>query len=920
MAANLVDLVKITVLNSGTGALKLGSAAPGFRGIEALSVGLEYSYSIQQNSLWEYGHGIYLDGPPRLTRSPFASSSGGVPVNLKAGAQVAFPLLAEDLATASQMQAALDAAGDANAAAADAAFEAAIATSQAAEAVAAAASFTGVWRTQTALDCSANPNYPAATKGYVWTVSVAGRIGGASGVKVDVGDTIVALADNAGGTQAAVGANWNVLEHNLINAQASYATPTFTGISALDIPADTIRVMTMSYSGTLGSGGGTYTEVTVGGAALLAAHPRAVTTSNGGTRYWQLVPSEFGLFPEQLGAIGGTAIDHAVNNQPALQATVDYGIAVGCLTALFKHPYYSAWAPLRTYATTDYHDSQSGIPVVINGKHFSFKSLCGKTYLYRRAPGGGDPNVWANWPLLSGGAGWRGGFFFLVGQLAAPALYSDRSGITLEDMCIMGGIPIGASYGALNLGTGDGWDVTDKLVNTGGDRWVGDVRIIRSWLDGGRGETVYGTAKTDATLYIRDSVFSNSNGQGINPNSCILDATGVYIYNCAFGVEGWGGARGRLQGVINDCVSAGGLQGGRGTAGVFSAFNNPTRVDADTPTLYLDLEIRKSGTFYPGAWTGGRLRAIDGRIAFSQSIYADGLWDTHFEQIEIVTDTVNTAGVDFSGGNGTTSALQGIQDVKIDRLSYSRTKDARTAARLPATPFTWTNSLGPGIVIANAHGELGAPPVYTGTPADYAPAFLKTNFSNIPGYGAALQNIQTTPTLTWRGPVVLATTTGSGVYNFNLPAGSRNQGEQLVILGGGPGTGRINGDPTSGSGLRSNNRSVFVPPNMAVTLQRDSSFWNVVSDAVPYLTFVQTAYDAPDLAAGARDTLNFTVTGVALGDIILGFSLNVDLGGIELAEIYVSAADTVTVKRINPTGAAINWAPATVRINWTKAT
>lgn len=67
-------------------------------------------------------------------------------------------------------------------------------------------------------DCSANPNYPAAVKGDAYSVSVAGKIGGASGASVAVGDVYFALADNAGGTQAAVGASWDVLVHASVSA------------------------------------------------------------------------------------------------------------------------------------------------------------------------------------------------------------------------------------------------------------------------------------------------------------------------------------------------------------------------------------------------------------------------------------------------------------------------------------------------------------------------------------------------------------------------------------------------------------------------------------------------------------------------------------------------------------------------------
>src|SRR6185436_11067451 len=80
---------------------------------------------------------------------------------------------------------------------------------------------TGVIEFKGATDCSANPNYPAASKGDAYVVTVAGKIGGASGKSVDVGDFYIAAADNAGGTEASVGASWNVLEHNLAGALLS---------------------------------------------------------------------------------------------------------------------------------------------------------------------------------------------------------------------------------------------------------------------------------------------------------------------------------------------------------------------------------------------------------------------------------------------------------------------------------------------------------------------------------------------------------------------------------------------------------------------------------------------------------------------------------------------------------------------------
>lgn len=78
-----------------------------------------------------------------------------------------------------------------------------------------------------AIDCSANPNYPAADAGHTYKVSVAGKIGGASGTNVEVGDTLLCTADGtASGTQAAVGAYWNVVQVNLDGAVIGPASST----------------------------------------------------------------------------------------------------------------------------------------------------------------------------------------------------------------------------------------------------------------------------------------------------------------------------------------------------------------------------------------------------------------------------------------------------------------------------------------------------------------------------------------------------------------------------------------------------------------------------------------------------------------------------------------------------------------------
>lgn len=66
-----------------------------------------------------------------------------------------------------------------------------------------------------AIDASTNPNYPSASKGDLYVITVQGYIGGVSGVIVEVGDQILALEDNLGGDQAAVGSMWTIIQGNL---------------------------------------------------------------------------------------------------------------------------------------------------------------------------------------------------------------------------------------------------------------------------------------------------------------------------------------------------------------------------------------------------------------------------------------------------------------------------------------------------------------------------------------------------------------------------------------------------------------------------------------------------------------------------------------------------------------------------------
>jgi hypothetical protein len=93
-------------------------------------------------------------------------------------------------------------------------------------------SVTGAYVNRGNIDGSTNPNYPAAVNGDTYIVTVAGKVGGASGKSVEVGDMVIAKADNAGGTEASVGTSWVVVQGNVAFTAAGLALATAADAAA----------------------------------------------------------------------------------------------------------------------------------------------------------------------------------------------------------------------------------------------------------------------------------------------------------------------------------------------------------------------------------------------------------------------------------------------------------------------------------------------------------------------------------------------------------------------------------------------------------------------------------------------------------------------------------------------------------------
>jgi hypothetical protein len=234
------DRVAFYTPTTGTGGpLDVGDAidgsvyTPAEAGVEDGASGIHYT--IRQGTDVEFCTGGYADGTPAtLSRTTVKSKIGGVtgtdPIDLNGTAVVAFVADAA-LFNALLTTDVIDTDGTL-AADSDSKVPSQKAVKTYADALIAANDamvFKGV------IDCSANPNYPAADSGHTYRVSLAGKIGGGSGLNVEAGDILLCLTDStASGNQATVGSAWTIVQANLDGAVIGPASATDGNLARFD--------------------------------------------------------------------------------------------------------------------------------------------------------------------------------------------------------------------------------------------------------------------------------------------------------------------------------------------------------------------------------------------------------------------------------------------------------------------------------------------------------------------------------------------------------------------------------------------------------------------------------------------------------------------------------------------------------------
>lgn len=563
---------------------------------------------------------------------------------------------------------------------------------------------------------------------------------------------------------------------------------TFAALGTASLPDSITAIDSAGYSAP-GLGGGRYVCDALATAALAAAHPRACFPAASG-RFFRLAGDADGFITaEQMGCGAYVA---GVNQQPAIQAALNYAKAVKLRGVKFMQPTYELWAPLRTgpYATgkdpINDNTNHTGNFLVVDQWDCCLLGMPGnKTTLYCKGPNGGslmtDYQVF-NGTFYGDSIIWRGNALKLTGTVGLGFPRPDAS--LLSHVRVENIRFLSDSVGTQNtnwpsrVSDPNSWDITNKGLYYQQDVHVGHASLTNVDIIGFLGESIY-TAWTGGSMLnvfevrLRNVVCKHSNGQAINANGPgMLDVDGFYSENCAFTLEGWGGLiYGRLVNAHFKDSKRGAL-----TGGIY--YDSGLRPDGSVPWLTVDATFENCGSVYIGSYAIGRLRLIDTVLAVV-SVYSTQVIHSCNLDITAVCHRVNSlTPIRFSPWTGTSQTIRNNRF----RIACQRTKYAIDNGITFAALCTQQGSLGPGNYIY-ARGEVAAIGTVSAVTDNYA-AFVDEGLDMSTG-GAPLVFDPTLVPSPDMGVGWLRAGTfsaGNGVYPVNLPATTMfSEGAELVI-------------------------------------------------------------------------------------------------------------------------------------------
>lgn len=399
----------------------------------------------------------------------------------------------------------------------------------------------------------------------------------------------------------------------LANRAVSALPALFSDLAMRAPPGEITRLDSTGYFAE-GQGAGQYITDALADDALLAAHPRfAFATANG--RIFRLLPADGAIAAEQ----GGAAGDGSTNDQPAVQAAIDYAEAIGAREVRFENAHYRIDCPVRNSPLADTR-AEDGHPIVVR-RSLTLRGVAPtRTVFDFRGLDGADPE--AGFQLVDTSSSdptpavWRGGGLFAQGDAIDPSPSPRRiARLELARLVFQGNrLHTGNYVWPADPATGDGWDITDKAFWLQ-DCYAGDILLSEVDMIGWKGEIFYSGGALDAvrSIHLEKCRFLTSNGSAFNPGT---DAR-LVARDCEFGDAGQAQEdAGKTHAVYRNCLwrDAGQVALGSGpTAGILYHVTYPTRDESTQPprTVLDGCEFRNIATFALASWLTGSIRLFD---------------------------------------------------------------------------------------------------------------------------------------------------------------------------------------------------------------------------------------------------------------------------------------------------------------------
>lgn len=441
------------------------------------------------------------------------------------------------------------------------------------------------------------------------------------------------------------------------------AIGSFATAASLTIPAGANLVQTSGYS-VNGTGFAQYVYDPTVNAAFVAAYPRASFVTANGLGY-RLAALQ--VTPEQFGAVG----DGVSNDQPAIQAALDYCAKAGITRIVFTQPAYAIWATPRT-SPLSAEFARDGHPLVVTST-MAMVSALQNTDLVFYGLNGSDPET-TGFSVIKENAGdataatlWRGGGVFMLGDVGTSTPTSIKS-FHVENMSWLGQRKRTVTrtngdqgYPAVPSDPVHHWDLTDKGF------WNQDTAIGpvtgKNWnIIGFKGEVFYIGGYGPPKIILENCQISTTNGDAFNPGG-----TGHYeLINCTIGdsfqcIEGLSGASGaKLTNTkFYDSVQAF-LVGAPGNSQFLYnyafAHRDPTK---DMPWVEMNgVTFENVGYVNLGSYIRGTISATDSPIGFV--IGGGSLTDVDVDILSILDNGLDgSTAVSIGGPSNFTTTFSG---------------------------------------------------------------------------------------------------------------------------------------------------------------------------------------------------------------------------------------------------------------------